>query len=186
VNSPRTQWSVLTAHPHTAGPGVYGIAAEVRFIKAGVLFCDYTLHADLDQVRLPQAGAGARMDELWRHTCFEAFIAAGDTGPYFEFNFSPSGDWAAYRFSGYRAGMEQAGIVTPPQLRIFRGTERLELSATVDVSALPELAEARTVRVGLNAVVEDAAGGLSYWALRHTAGKPDFHHADGFVVELNT
>jgi len=40
------------------------------------------------------------------------------------------------------------------------------------------------LRLALAAVVEDERGMLSYWALRHPAGKPDFHHPDAFALEL--
>jgi hypothetical protein len=33
-------------------------------------------------------------------------------------------------------------------------------------------------------VIEETNGAKSYWALKHPPGKPDFHHADGFVLEL--
>jgi len=33
--------------------------------------------------------------------------------------------------------------------------------------------------------VENAAGSKSYWALRHAPGKPDFHHADAFALQLD-
>jgi hypothetical protein len=33
--------------------------------------------------------------------------------------------------------------------------------------------------------VEDVDGILSYWALRHPAGKPDFHHTDAFALQLD-
>ena len=33
-------------------------------------------------------------------------------------------------------------------------------------------------------VIEDRAGQLSYWALKHPREEPDFHHADGFVLSL--
>ena len=33
--------------------------------------------------------------------------------------------------------------------------------------------------------IEDEAGALSYWALRHPPGKPDFHHPAGFALELD-
>jgi hypothetical protein len=36
----------------------------------------------------------------------------------------------------------------------------------------------------VSAVVETLDGALSYWALRHPPGKPDFHHADSFALEL--
>jgi hypothetical protein len=39
--------------------------------------------------------------------------------------------------------------------------------------------------LGLSAIVEDTNGGKSYWALAHPPGKPDFHHADCFTLELS-
>ena len=38
--------------------------------------------------------------------------------------------------------------------------------------------------LGLSTVVEDNHGRLSYWALRHPSGKPDFHHPDTFALEI--
>jgi hypothetical protein len=43
----------------------------------------------------------------------------------------------------------------------------------------------RSIRLGLSAVVEATDGGLSYWALRHPPGKPDFHHIDAFALQLD-
>lgn len=49
---------------------------------------------------------------LWQSTCFELFIAAaphqGQATPYLEFNFSPSGDWALFAFTGYREPVNAA------------------------------------------------------------------------------
>jgi hypothetical protein len=39
-------------------------------------------------------------------------------------------------------------------------------------------------RLGLSAVIEETSGRKSYWALAHPKGKPDFHHADCFTLEL--
>jgi hypothetical protein len=39
--------------------------------------------------------------------------------------------------------------------------------------------------VGLAAVVEETNGCLSYWALTHPPGKPDFHHRDSFALALS-
>jgi hypothetical protein len=175
---------MLVAHPRTPGAAVYGIGAEIRFIKPAVLFCDYTLHADMAQVRIPQLRGGSPVERLWQHTCFELFIGVPDAAAYYEFNFSPAGDWAAYRFGAYRDGMTPAAVEPAPHLQVYRNPERLELSATVHIGALAEIAEAALLRIALTAVVEDAAGELSYWSLRHAAGKPDFHHSDGFVLEL--
>jgi hypothetical protein len=39
-------------------------------------------------------------------------------------------------------------------------------------------------RLGLAAVIEGMDGQKSYWSLAHPPGKPDFHRAESFVVEL--
>ena len=78
---------------------MYGIGAEVRFIKPAVLFCDYTLHAEMSQVRIPEPQGGSPVDRLWQHTCFEAFVGVPGADPYYEFNFSPAGDWAGEKLN---------------------------------------------------------------------------------------
>ena len=60
---------------------------------------------------------------------------------------------------------------------------RLELDATIRLDALLP-AEAKLV-AGVTAVIEDAQGVLSYWALRHAAGEPDFHRAQDFILEID-
>jgi len=40
------------------------------------------------------------------------------------------------------------------------------------------------MRLALSAVIEEERGRLSYWALRHPPGKPDFHHPDAFALAL--
>jgi hypothetical protein len=40
------------------------------------------------------------------------------------------------------------------------------------------------LRLALSAVIEDENGKLSYWALKHPPGKPNFHHPDAFTLEL--
>ena len=49
---------------------------------------------------------------------------------------------------------------------------------------LADLRDARHLRVAMAAVIEDDTGGLSYWGLRHPPGKPDFHHPNGFALEV--
>jgi hypothetical protein len=49
---------------------------------------------------------------------------------------------------------------------------------------LPELRDAHHLRIALAAVIEDEKGRFSYWGLRHAPGKPDFHHPDGFALEV--
>jgi hypothetical protein len=80
--------------------------------------------------------------------------------------------------------MSPTEITAPPELAVRRFDDRLELDAAIDLSELKGVREARTLKLAVTAVVEDDSGTLSYWALKHAPGKPDFHHQDGFVLEL--
>jgi hypothetical protein len=179
------QRAQLYAHPDAGAEFVWGITAEAHLNSGISLTCRYSLHGDMMHVAIPQPRAGRRADGLWRHTCFEAFVAADDCAGYYEFNFSPSLDWAAYRFDYYRAGMTAAPLAQAPGLHSRRNAGQLELSATVHFAGLPALSGARVLRLALTAVVEESGGRLSYWALQHPLGNPDFHHPDGLAMELS-
>jgi hypothetical protein len=109
-------------------------------------------------------------------------MAAGTAG-YYELNFAPSRRWAIYRFDAYRDGMSPADVTAAPEISVRRFDDRLELDARVRLYDLAALCGARNLRLALSAVVEEQEGTLSYWALKHAPGKPDFHHPDSFVLE---
>ena len=186
--------SVLTVHPSTPNDAVRSLGVWVRAEKSDILVFHYSLAADMSRVRVPPSGVGGPADALWKHTCFEAFVAAADApgvdapgvdAPgYHEFNFSPSRDWAIYRFSAYREGMSRAGMDGAPEISIRRCDGGLELESAVSLGHLADLRDARHLRVAMAAVIEDDGGGLSYWGLRHAPGKPDFHHPNGFALEV--
>jgi hypothetical protein len=176
--------TALLAHPHTPGEAVWSIAVHLQRTAAANLVFHYSLHGDLTRVRVPGARAARRADGLWQHTCFEAFVRPAGERSYFEFNFSPGLDWAAYRFAGYREGMAPANLIRAPGVNVRRSVNRLELTATVHLAGLDALSAARRLHVALAAVVEEDGGTLSYWALQHARGSPDFHHPDGFALEL--
>lgn len=178
------QTAMLTAHPSTPNDDVRSLEVQLRTEAPDILLFQYLLVADMACVRLPPSGAGGRAEALWKHTCFEAFIAAADAPGYHEFNFSPSLDWAIYRFSAYREGMAPAEIGQAPKISVRRGDDELELQSAVRVGPLAELRDARHLRIALAAVIEDDTGGLSYWGLRHPPGKPDFHHSNGFTLDV--
>ncbi|MBV8306172.1 MAG: DOMON-like domain-containing protein [Gammaproteobacteria bacterium] len=174
----------LCAHPQGSATAVHSIAVDARLTAGGSLSCRYELRADMARVRVPPAGAGRRADELWRHTCFEAFVGATGTDAYYEFNFSPARDWAAYRFAAYRTGMTPAVLAAAPELQVRGDAGGLEVVASVQLGPLSLAAGAAALRVALAAVIEDADGGLGYWALRHPPGRADFHHPESFTLEL--
>lgn len=172
----------LAPHPSTPGEAVRRAVASVEWVNPESLRFEYVLEADEERIRIPpQAAGAARADELWAHTCFEAFIGLPGSLRYLELNFSPSGRWAAYRFDSYRQGRAPA-LDSTPRLALRRGEGRVELEAVVD--SCPILSGSGPLRIALSMVVEDREGRLSYWALRHPPGRPDFHHPESFSLVL--
>ncbi len=179
----------LIAHADSHCTAVQALTVRALAERPAVLCLQFTLNGELGGLRIAAAAAPVRADELWRHTCFEAFVRRVGEPGYLEFNFSPSGAWQAYRFSDYRQGRLCAELPSPPQLTIgvresaVRMEEALVLEALVALPA-PYADAPRGVHLAMSAVVEDEAGSLSYWALRHAAGRADFHHPDAFALQL--
>ena len=168
--------TALVCHPQTPSVAVQAIEVAATPARGGLLALSYSIQGDIARLRIPPAAPRAIGERLWQHTCCEAFLAASPGGPYREFNFSPSGQWAAYAFERYREGA--ALDVADPQIRVTSTPGEFGLHACIPV--LPG-----TACAALTAVVEEADGRLSYWALRHPPGKPDFHHPAGFALELD-
>ncbi|MFO1406687.1 MAG: DOMON-like domain-containing protein [Steroidobacteraceae bacterium] len=174
----------LVRHPSTPAPAVRHIDVELGPTPEGGLRLRYFLDGDVAAIAVPPPAEPRRTDGLWQHTCFEAFIGGQGSSAYCEFNFSPSTRWAAYGFSGYRAGMVPLDYSTPPGVAVSITEDRIALEATIPLEALLALPGNGTLLVGLAAVIEDQSGGQSYWALAHRAEKPDFHSPAGFVLQV--
>jgi hypothetical protein len=172
----------MLIHPASPPPADIRIAVEVADRHRGHLVLSYGVRGRIGDIKLPPIAAPARRDELWRHSCFEAFVGAASASAYYEFNFSPSTAWAAYRFDDYRTGMAVAALDVP-RIDVQASLDAYTLQVTLDLAVLPDLRH-DAWRLGMTAVIEDTGGRLSYWALKHPAGRPDFHHADGFALEL--
>lgn len=165
----------LTQHPDTPAKAVTEITVEV-VREDGALQLTFRASGRMSDLLVPMPAEFERADELWKGTCFEAFVrGAGDA--YCEFNMSPSTQWAAYAFDSYRNGMRHYHV-PPVFLDMSCCDDWFELATEVAPGA------DGIWRVGLSAVIEEADGAKSYWALAHPPGAPDFHHAEGFVVEL--
>jgi len=174
----------LACHPDTPTDAVSGMSVRVCRNPGGRLAVSYVVKGDLDRVRVPAPRAPRPADRLWEHTCCEIFIARKGVPAYYEYNFSPSGEWAAYAFDGYRA--RRAGEPQPPlrpTITVHGSSGTFELDAVISLDGLAPPPGA-PLALALSAVIEDSEGRLSYWALRHPSGKPDFHHPGAFALEL--
>ncbi len=171
----------LIRHPAGGCDAVRRIAV-VASRAADALDISFRVEGEVSQLAIPAAGAPQRSDGLWQHSCFEAFLQAGGAEAYLEFNFSPSGAWAAYCFSARRRGRESP-VLTAPRTEVRRGPDWLTMNVRLSPAAIAEFA-GMPISVGLAAVIEDRHGALSWWALAHRAAAPDFHDPATFTMRL--
>ena len=173
----------LRCHSSARSETVRAVEVRIRRSASAELQMTFRLDGDIRRIRVPPPAVPRIATQLWRHTCFEAFIAVEGQPAYHEFNFAPSGEWAVYAFSGYRNGGPLANEMMRPHIAVRTTDSRLELDALVRLDGLSANHPRASLRIGLSAVIE-ASDGLSYWALRHPADKPDFHDAAGFALLL--
>lgn len=181
----------LSLHPSETRTPRHRISAAARRVPGSA---HVTLRFEVqgaDEILWPKsADSPVRRDELWKTTCLESFVAVGFNGAgaseYEEFNFSPSGDWAAYRFDSYRAGMKNAEVETPHAVR--RESSRPGVAVfEIDFSLSGGFDDhlSRPLAISLTAVmVEKSDSQPFYWALSHVGSKPDFHLRESFSLEL--
>jgi len=155
-------------------------AIEAGFTKQELGYrLEFKLSGPLNQLVIPdRAKTSGFRDELWKHTCFEAFLQDAKSQAYWEFNVSPSREWAVYRFKKYRERVDAdiSGIELVIQQERYPG----QLVMKIDIKPKDrDLIVAS--RVGLTCVLEHKSEAKSYWALRHTEAKPDFHMAESFI-----
>lgn len=171
----------LKPHPSHADHGVDGISVSVKRSGAG-LHLDYHIIADPTGILLPKGPGGERRDELWKHTCLEAFVRLEAANEYLEFNFAPNGDWAGYEFDGYRQNGRDLTVSAP---RIDCTEASHVIRATVTLPTLPELYQSNAIQLGFSVVIETPQNDRFYWAMFHPNDRPDFHRIENFQISLD-
>jgi hypothetical protein len=154
---------------------------DVELSNDGLLWLHYIVDAPPESVVLPIETEPARTDELWKFTCFEVFVKAQGSAEYLEFNFAPSGLWAAYHFTDTRQGMVDLPLDAAPATYVTGG----ETWFTVETSVqLPAQWTGKPLTANITAIIEAIDGTKSFWALQHAPNMPDFHDPDCFVFPL--
>jgi len=184
----------LIPHPAAAAGG--RVAVEL-VVQPQALHVVYDIESVDDLIVPPlRAAVAQRWDELWRHTCCElfaapaAFTSTAAGGAYREFNFAPSGDWAAYAFDSPRCGMRPLAIDEAPRVQQARRAAATNISASraglqglsVKVE-LPRSAVAEHPFLWPTVILETTRG-ISCWALRHHGAQADFHRAENFLTAV--
>lgn len=160
------------------------VRIEGSIVRRGnLLSIAFSMLGPVSEIAIPVGETfPARKNRLWETTCFELFVAVKGSANYWEFNFSPGGNWNVFSFADTRAGMkeEKAYSSLQPVLRIEQGA--LKLSLDLDIGRI--IPKTVPLEVAVCAVLENKNGGKSHWALAHPALRPDFHLRDGFRLSF--
>jgi hypothetical protein len=170
----------LMCHPQSDAVGIAAIDVTATLGQGGEIKLVYRVTGALEALKIADRAIPNRADGLWKNTCFELFVGNSEDKSYLEYNFAPSGQWAAYQFSGYRAGMTELET-RAPIMSMAQSVDVLTVFVTLYVPYTERHAD---LWVGISAVVVTKSGEISYWALAHPVGSPDFHHKDCFALKL--
>ncbi|HZR83371.1 MAG TPA: DOMON-like domain-containing protein [Candidatus Binatia bacterium] len=174
----------LVPHPTALPRSAVELRAAVTVHRDRLAFW-FELRGDVAALAVArESRSPGRVDRLWRHTCFEAFVAAEEGARYLELNVAPSRDWALFAFDDYRSGMRAAPVIHVPDLSVHRDPDILRVEAVLALSDVRGGLGAPPALAGLAAVIEETGGRLSYWASRHPGERPDFHRRDGWTVAV--
>jgi len=166
-------------HPahSAASSAVERIDVEVFVAADGRVGLLFSVRAPLGCLRVPAPCAPAFADGLWHHTCGELFVARTGKADYREYNFSPSGEWAAYGFADYRTPQVSSFDAVVPEISVKQGDAGFFMCVDLPPGTIQLDA---SLQLSVTMVLEASDGHLSYWALLHPCAQPDFHHRDGF------
>ena len=161
---------VLRRHPDSRGFAAARVEVEVARPRADHLVLSYVVTGKMGDIRLPPVMPAARADELWQHTCFEAFVRA------------PSGAGVLRIQLCAVDAMGGLSVRRLPQRHARCGRDRrardrgaIEPRLATHCRprwswiGLPDLPRDASWRLGLSAVIEETSGGKSYWALGASA-----------------
>lgn len=147
-------------------------------LKEDILECTFLTSDPCSSIVWPKKEMNIGFtDDLWKKTCFELFIGAKNQDFYWEWNFSPSGNWALYKFSSYRSNMASQVSAEPPVISVKNGSKDSEVRVEVKMDGFPDKED---MIIGNSAIIEHRDGGISYWALKHMGERPDFHIRESF------
>ena len=156
----------------------------------GIDLC-FEITGDVSQIDFESTKSSPqRMDNLWQKTCFEVFIKSDNSASYWEYNMSPSKDWAIYGFTDYREGkfdelsIEDLPIQTMQQETLFTLQCFIVFPRALLNEKLNENLH-KKLKIGLSTVIQNSNGDIYYYALHHSKMEADFHDERSFTIEVS-
>ena len=171
----------LQVFEKTALTASFRIQVDLK-AQGSALHLEYHVKGPMERVVLPKpVKEGLWTEELWKESCFEIFLKETGSAHYWEWNFSPSGNFWSMEFEEYRIRKEACEQLRPlREIEAKLGPKDFKLQVQLPLPRLPR-------EVGVSAILKLNDGFTCHWALKHPAARPDFHDFRGFtqLIESN-
>jgi hypothetical protein len=154
------------------------ISIEASFILAKQkIKISFTVQGMLEAYVFPKAQKIQRVDELWKATCFELFLA-NDEEVYYELNFSSSLGWNFYVLESYREEPKELEFLFVPTIKIEENDNEFRI-----------VFELKSVNLNLEqfkyynlaTILLSKENERTFWAIKHLKTQPDFHDKKSFL-----
>lgn len=122
-----------------------------------------------------------RPDEIWKRSCFELFLKDPSSTRYYEFNFSPQGAWNSYYFNNYRELAGHSLINKEPIISFEKSINQVSCFVELNLS---NWISKRFTLASTTCILKNQDNHNNYFAPSHPCDDPDFHHYDGFTINL--
>jgi len=144
--------------------------------KENHLYLSFSVKGDIDNYIFPSPSKVKRADELWKATCFELFLAHGDSKEYYELNISPSLAWNFYYLKDYRANIQEVKLSSPITLH----TDKEKNSYTIECK-LEGFDFKKFDTYNITAILLTQKEERTFWSLKPMKNIPDFHNREYFL-----
>ena len=175
--------TTYTLKPHADNPLV-DLSATASVSRSGKSkwLLTYELAGCTESIVFPNESFSGRSKNLWKETCFEFFIRHPG-GEYLECNFSPTGLWSCFSFSGFRRGRRDIDLQNKPKISADNSSGGFKLGVLLDFNGvlLTKYTEPKLF-IALTIVIKMRDQRYCYYALGFPNGQADFHHEDGFLA----
>ncbi len=147
-------------------------------ITEEIIRIHYDVTGNLLGINLPPLTNKGRGNELWKETCFEFFLAKKWSKKYFEFNFSPRGNWNAYTLSSYRKIIGENEEIKSVKISTSKNKENYRLTTEF---VFHEIERYNNLEIQLAAIIKTIDNERNFFAITHPAESADFHLRKIFV-----
>ncbi len=153
--------------------------ADLQLISADCIEVLFKWQDKSKQIIFAEGPVAGRFHELWKQTCFEAFVQPVGDSKYFEINLNTHKAWNVYEFENYREPQPPVECAAADVIDVQIKEDFLR--ARIKFNKM----EFKKLKVSLCAVLNLKETGTTYWSFQHVDAKPNFHHFGSFVIERN-